>query len=242
MSNDSKLCPQCQTVKSLDQYYKDSSKKDGLQYRCKACFNLAQSKRKDKIKEYGARYYQENKEYLDSINRIYQQQHKDEIKIKKAEYYIKNRDHIRQYQLDNANHIAEYMQEYRIKNRDRLLLYSREYMKAHKEHYREYRRTHPEKARARTRNRRAIKRNSDGTHAAQETRELFARQSGRCHWCNAPLINPFSNDGDGEKAHLDHVIPLKRGGRNDIGNLVWACQWCNTSKGAKLPEEWIRLC
>jgi 5-methylcytosine-specific restriction endonuclease McrA len=34
--------------------------------------------------------------------------------------------------------------------------------------------------------------------------------------------------------HIDHVIPLAGGGTNDLDNLVLACIFCNTSKGAKL--------
>lgn len=37
--------------------------------------------------------------------------------------------------------------------------------------------------------------------------------------------------------HIDHVIPLFRGGDNDIENLVAACKPCNRAKGTKLLEE-----
>jgi 5-methylcytosine-specific restriction endonuclease McrA len=38
--------------------------------------------------------------------------------------------------------------------------------------------------------------------------------------------------------HLDHVIPLSRGGLHKIGNLVAACKSCNLTKGAKTIMEW----
>lgn len=37
---------------------------------------------------------------------------------------------------------------------------------------------------------------------------------------------------------MDHVIPLARGGRHGIGNVLPACQPCNSSKGARLLAEW----
>lgn len=37
---------------------------------------------------------------------------------------------------------------------------------------------------------------------------------------------------------LDHLIPLVRGGRTSIGNLVSACRSCNSSKRTKLKVEW----
>lgn len=45
---------------------------------------------------------------------------------------------------------------------------------------------------------------------------------------------------DGVPLELDHVIPKSRGGDHSLENLVSACKSCNSSKGAKTPEEWIR--
>ncbi|MEU6633832.1 HNH endonuclease [Streptomyces parvus] len=43
----------------------------------------------------------------------------------------------------------------------------------------------------------------------------------------------------GESAeHLDHVMPLSRGGTDTEDNMVPACAKCNLSKGAKTLEEW----
>lgn len=44
----------------------------------------------------------------------------------------------------------------------------------------------------------------------------------------------------GVSTQMDHVIPLARGGRHSIGNLIGACQPCNLSKGALLVVEWRR--
>lgn len=37
---------------------------------------------------------------------------------------------------------------------------------------------------------------------------------------------------------LDHVIPRSRGGSDSVDNLVPACRSCNSSKGARTPDEW----
>jgi 5-methylcytosine-specific restriction endonuclease McrA len=37
---------------------------------------------------------------------------------------------------------------------------------------------------------------------------------------------------------LDHIIPLTRGGRHTIGNLLPSCRSCNSSKGNKLLATW----
>lgn len=44
----------------------------------------------------------------------------------------------------------------------------------------------------------------------------------------------------GVPLQLDHVIPRSRGGADTPDNLVACCRPCNTSKGAKTPEEWVR--
>jgi 5-methylcytosine-specific restriction endonuclease McrA len=36
----------------------------------------------------------------------------------------------------------------------------------------------------------------------------------------------------------DHVIPLSRGGRNDIGNIVACCRLCNSDKSDLTLDEW----
>lgn len=38
--------------------------------------------------------------------------------------------------------------------------------------------------------------------------------------------------------HVDHIVPLSRGGTNDLENLQMLCSRCNLSKGAKTMEEW----
>ena len=50
-----------------------------------------------------------------------------------------------------------------------------------------------------------------------------------CAYCGAASV-PFD---------IDHVIPRSRGGGDEPGNLVVACQPCNRSKGARTPEEWL---
>lgn len=41
-----------------------------------------------------------------------------------------------------------------------------------------------------------------------------------------------------EATEMDHVIPVARGGRHSIGNLVGACMRCNRSKNRRLIVEW----
>lgn len=41
--------------------------------------------------------------------------------------------------------------------------------------------------------------------------------------------------------HIDHIIPLAKGGTNDISNLHTLCQRCNLSKGDRIDPRFSRL-
>lgn len=50
--------------------------------------------------------------------------------------------------------------------------------------------------------------------------------------------NKCFNCGSAENQSIDHVVPLARGGRHSIGNLITLCTNCNSSKGSKTLSEW----
>ncbi len=50
-----------------------------------------------------------------------------------------------------------------------------------------------------------------------------------CYLCLKPIV--FGKD------HLDHKIPISRGGKNEYENLAVACQKCNLRKYNKTDEE-----
>ncbi|MFF3642446.1 HNH endonuclease [Streptomyces sp. NPDC002564] len=62
-------------------------------------------------------------------------------------------------------------------------------------------------------------------------RAVFYRDRGRCTGCRvnlSGLIDTF------DVANYDHMIPLARGGLNDVTNLQLLCEKCNTSKGDRI--------
>lgn len=63
--------------------------------------------------------------------------------------------------------------------------------------------------------------------STRDWRRLVQRYGGLCAYCR---IRPWTDQ--------DHVIPLVRGGRHAIGNVLPACGRCNRSKGARLLVEW----
>ena len=41
--------------------------------------------------------------------------------------------------------------------------------------------------------------------------------------------------------HIEHIIPLSRGGRSDERNLCLACAWCNSYKWREILTRLLRL-
>jgi 5-methylcytosine-specific restriction endonuclease McrA len=74
-------------------------------------------------------------------------------------------------------------------------------------------------------NRRAIKRGTGGIKLSAS--EIMQIRKSPCFYCGTIGLN-----------ELDHIVPLSRGGKHTIGNLVSACRTCNASKGNKTIMEW----
>lgn len=71
---------------------------------------------------------------------------------------------------------------------------------------------------------------------------IYIRDEWRCVYCDREA------HGAAFRSHktaiypglnLDHVIPRSRGGTNDAGNVVTACEDCNRRKSDRTLDEWI---
>ena len=72
-------------------------------------------------------------------------------------------------------------------------------------------------------------RESNGVVLERDWRRLLRRYGDRCAYC-----------GSAGLMTADHVVPLSRGGRNTIGNLLPACGSCNCRKSVRFLVEWRR--
>lgn len=54
---------------------------------------------------------------------------------------------------------------------------------------------------------------------------VLRRDGFRCAYCGR-------GEAEGVKLHIDHLVPVARGGPTSIDNLVTACQDCNLGKSA----------
>lgn len=78
---------------------------------------------------------------------------------------------------------------------------------------------------------RARKRANGGYATSDEVEGIIVRQRGKCAVCGNPLKYGV---------HIDHVVPVSRGGTSDPANLQALCPKCNLSKGAKDSAEFMR--
>jgi hypothetical protein len=69
----------------------------------------------------------------------------------------------------------------------------------------------------------------------RSTREtVWAKTSGLCVYCGTRLATA---SGKPNSFHADHVLSVKKGGSDDIANLIPSCATCNSKKGAKTVME-----
>jgi 5-methylcytosine-specific restriction endonuclease McrA len=62
-------------------------------------------------------------------------------------------------------------------------------------------------------------------HEPYDRDAIYERDAGRCHICVAPVPR--------DSFHLDHVVPLSRGGSDTPANVAVAHPECNHRKGAR---------
>ena len=56
--------------------------------------------------------------------------------------------------------------------------------------------------------------------------DVLKRDRFRCQICGA-------TQADGVKLHVDHIVPIARGGKTELSNLRTLCDRCNLGKGSK---------
>lgn len=82
-----------------------------------------------------------------------------------------------------------------------------------------------------------VKRQSKTTHANRIAHEQIAERDGLdCYLCKQPIDMTLPRTSK-MGATIDHVIPLSRGGLDEMSNLKLAHWGCNLAKSNKLVEE-----
>lgn len=183
--------------------------------------------------EYMRRYRAEHKDEIFLRRQQYRQEHAEEIKAKKIAYAVAH-----------AEELKAKKREYYSANKERFAAYGKKRYQAHRSERiaaaRRWALEHPEKMKAAVRrstlkniekyrprrrfaeNERQHRKRANGGHLTREEwAAVKAAYGQRCAYCGQK----------NKRLTQDHVMPLSKGGRHEVGNIVPACLGCNASKG-----------
>ena len=200
----SKVCRDCGVEKELSEFYKQSQMADGHLNKCKVCVRARAKKYRSEHLEQYAQYEKAraNLPHRVEARRKYQEEPKEQISEYKKRWAAENKDSV------DASKLAYYEL-----NRAEVIARSKKWGEENPEKVRQAKANN-------SRKRRAARHASPGSFTAEELRALCEQYGNRCLAC-----------GDTEAAlEADHVVPLSRGGSDDIGNIQPLCGACNRKK------------
>lgn len=177
------------------------------------------------------KYYIENKEQINKKNREYYQLHKNELREYARNNARKNKKkrvaYSREYRKNNAEKVRAYAKKYSIEKKDFLVgarRKSREKcLEKRKEECRKYKLKNASMFAVYESNRRARIKNSYGKITYSEWEMLKNKYGNKCLRCGKKDV----------KLTIDHVLPIKLGGKNCIENIQPLCGRCNSIKSSK---------
>jgi len=156
----------------------------------------------------------------------------EDRKANAQRYYQANRERkdaqSLQWRLDNPDKHKQSCAKWRSTNKERTRETSLVYYEQNRDQIREsgrlYYQANKDAAFTRAATRRARKR--DAFVEAVSPQNVFDRDKGICQICDEPI-------GD-STWHVDHVIPLARGGEHSYANVQLSHAVCNLQKGVRL--------
>lgn len=252
-----KTCKKCNQAKLRAEFFKSSGCKDGLRGECKSCTSSQQAQyyeaNKEKINAACAAWYATNSERSKATGLAWSRANPEKSREAKRKWAKANPEKIRAKNVihykNNSVRLIAAGRAWEIANRDKSNASNTAWRKNNPERYKAaytaqrknnpelykaiaaaYRKRNPETVRIRDHARRAI-----GKQSSSQAKGLIDRlvklQRGLCPCCNLPLGDDF---------HMDHIIPLSRGGSIDGSNIQLMRAICNMQKSAKDPIDYMQ--
>lgn len=197
---DKKICTVCKQEKSVAEFHKNKSAKDGLLCRCKSCQNEATKKNynKEKSAQSAARWRKNNPEkYKEICSKSAKKRYKqnpDYFKRRAKEWREKNievaRNKSREFREKNPDYAPSYNKAYYKENKEKIKINTKRWREANRE------KLLPFNA-ARVNRRNASKRNATPKWANQE---LIAKL-----YAEAAVMTAKT----GVTFHVDHIVPMQ---------------------------------
>jgi 5-methylcytosine-specific restriction endonuclease McrA len=210
---------------------------------CKDCHNAAKRARRlanpEDVRQRAKTYYQVNKERINSYSSEYRSKNPEATRATKKRTVEKHKvaHSLKQkaYYLENKEKMLKKAFAYREKTKDKKRIAAHNYRKENPEKvkaaYAAWAKANPEANRVRVQNRRARKLANGGECSKGLVDKLLILQKGKCPCCGNSL---------GKDYHLDHIVPLARGGSNSDSNMQLLTKVCNMQKHAKDPVDFMQ--
>jgi 5-methylcytosine-specific restriction endonuclease McrA len=140
------------------------------------------------------------------------------------------------YRDDNRAAIRQYATVYNRRNRLSIAAQARLHRKTNQAAVRSSNRRHYELHKSdylEANHRRRARKHTNGPVERIYRRVVWTRDNGCCYLCgNSVALADM---------HLEHKIPLSKGGQHTYANVGCACAACNLAKHAKTPEEYLHV-
>lgn len=238
-----KTCSKCGEWKALGDFKKDKSKRDGYYSSCKKCVKKYRQANAESIQQYSKqhnkKYYEKNAETLKEYQRLYRRENTEILKQYHKKHRQENIDSINQkkkrYYQENRESILKRNKRYRQENAESI----KRYKKQHDEEYKEYRRQYIQTDRGREASYRSNLKRKSYKHKVEFTphqrKLILDRDNWACQSCGIEVHDRRNGDWNTpDKAHIDHILPISRGGNSIPSNLQVLCRTCNLSKRDKI--------
>jgi 5-methylcytosine-specific restriction endonuclease McrA len=219
-----KKCHACKLELPADSFSPDKRNKDGLQSSCRRCQSAVRRAlyhaNPEAARKRHRDYYVRRKEVVRAVNNRSRMKNLDRIKARKREAYLVVRDdadfkkRLKSYNEKHKDRKSDYDRKYRGKNSARLAELKSKWRAEHADLLRVVRATYKARRRAW----------HVGGATSAEVAQWLRSQVLTCRYCASDCAGNF---------HIDHVVPLSRGGKHETQNLAIACASCNVRKNSK---------
>jgi len=191
-----------------------------------------QKEMNEKARRYRATHKEKRRKYREvhqdermTYNAKYRAEHREELRRKGRKYYADHKEKMDAYGIAyyaaHKKDKSEYCAQYYIDHKKERSAYNAKYRSEHKERGPVYCAT-----------RRALLLGAtigNGAEIAEIYRRAKEDLKVRCYLCGKLIPKGHR--------HVDHIMPLSKGGSHRPSNLAVACDKCNQCKFNKLPNE-----